>query len=83
MKDRELLDRAASAIYGPAWHAQLPRALDANERTVLRFAAGTLELPAGVWVKIRKLLLDHATLCQELAIQAHQASASKDGTSTS
>ena len=85
MRDNELLDRAASAIYGPTWHGQLARDLGINARTVQRFATGTLDIPAGVWVKIRKLLIDHATLCQELAIQVHQASAStsRDETSTS
>ena len=69
--DIDLLRRAGALLYGPAWQAELARALGIKERTVQRWAAGSRELPEEVWSELTELLFEHrddlATVLGELA----------------
>ena len=56
MTDGDLLRAVAAALHGPLWQNALARALDVNERTVRRWAADRLPVPAGVWARIQAML---------------------------
>ena len=85
MKGPDLLHAVGVALYGPVSPArQLGEALRINERTVMRWAAGTKAVPPRVWVDIRTLLVQHAARCELLAAEVNAAaSAPTDGTSRS
>jgi hypothetical protein len=46
---KELLRQVGTFIHGQEWQAPLARELHVNERTMRRWAAGTEEIPRGVW----------------------------------
>ena len=85
MKGPDLLHAVGVALYGPVSPArQLGEALRINERTVMRWAAGTKAVPPRVWVDIRSLLVQHAARCELLAAEVNAAaSAPTDDASSS
>ena len=83
MTGPDLLQAVGIALYGPVSPArQLGEALRVNERTVMRWAAGTKAVPPRVWADIRTLLVQHAARCELLVAEVNAAaSAPTDGTS--
>ena len=74
MTGPDLLHAVGVALYGPVSPArQLGEALRINERTVMRWAAGTKAVPPRVWVDIRTLLVQHAARCELLAAEVNAA----------
>lgn len=52
-----LFTRCGQALYGAdAWHTKLATHLDVDPRNVQRWAAGSHEVPSGVWRDLRYLL---------------------------
>lgn len=51
-----LLERIGQALYGPQWIAPLARALDNNQRTVVRWVSEYSDMPAGLADDLRLLL---------------------------
>lgn len=47
-----LLHRIGECLYGQHWQPHLAKDLLVNDRTLRRWAAGTLELPSGVWKEL-------------------------------
>ena len=85
MTGPDLLHAVGVALYGPVSPArQLGEALRVNERTVMRWAAGTKAVPPRVWADMRALLVQHAARCELLAAEVNAvASAPTEGVSTS
>lgn len=54
--DAVLLRQIGEALYGQAWQAELSREINVSDRSMRRWAAGTDEVPEGVWRDIH----DHA-----------------------
>lgn len=46
---KDLLRQVGEFLYGNEWQAPLARDISVGERSVRRWAAGTDEIPAGVW----------------------------------
>jgi len=51
-----LLAAAGRALYGEGFVPSLAAALEVNERTVQRWAAGTMYPPRGIWRQLQELL---------------------------
>ena len=49
-----LLRQIGEALYGPQWQSDLSRAISVSDRTMRRWAAGTDEVPEGVWLDIHR-----------------------------
>jgi hypothetical protein len=47
--DAILLRQIGEALYGPGWQAELSRDISVSDRSMRRWAAGTDEIPEGVW----------------------------------
>jgi hypothetical protein len=47
--DAILLRQIGEAIYGPTWQTDLSHAIGVSDRSMRRWAAGTDEIPEGVW----------------------------------
>lgn len=62
-----VLVECGEALYGPRWVTELARALDVNERTVRRWAAGTSPIPAGAYADLLRLTQERAALLDSLA----------------
>ncbi len=74
MTERELLQAAGVALYGHVgWAPRLGEDLGVNERTVLRWSAGTKPVPAGAWRDVARLLIHHSARVQHLAAHAYVA----------
>jgi DNA-binding transcriptional regulator YiaG len=43
-------------MFGPLWQSDLARALSVNDRTVRRWVAGDVPIPAGLWYEVKQLL---------------------------
>lgn len=48
MMSRDTLRAFGAALYGPHWQREIARALDVNERSVRRWAAGDFQPPATI-----------------------------------
>lgn len=60
MTDAELFKAAAEAVYGAVqWQQPLARDLGVDVRNVLRWTAGTREVPKGIWAGLEKLMVEH------------------------
>jgi hypothetical protein len=70
-----LLHQTGEALYGPRWQTALSRDLGVSERTVRRWAAGTHDVPAGVWVDLLRLTQERAGALDELAEPLREAGA--------
>lgn len=62
-----LLVEAGEALYGPRWQTELARDLAVSDRTVRRWAAGTTDVPAGVYVDLLRLTQERAAALDALA----------------
>lgn len=58
-KDRLLLRQIGIFFHGEEWQAPLARGLRVSERTIRRWAAGTEEIPRGVWHDLSSYLDIH------------------------
>jgi hypothetical protein len=61
-----LIVEVGQALYGPHWMRELARALDVNERTVRRWAAGEVEPRPGVYGAVHELLSERAAALDPL-----------------
>jgi Protein of unknown function (DUF1488) len=50
--DAILLRQIGEELFGPTWQAELSRAICVSDRSMRRWAAGTDEIPEGVWADI-------------------------------
>lgn len=55
---RKLLTDVGEAMYGPRWQTELSRDLGVADRTVRRWAAGTVDMPESIWPELLDLLTD-------------------------
>ena len=62
-----LLVEAGEALYGPRWQSDLARDLGVSDRTVRRWAAGTTDVPPGVYVDLLRLTQERAAVLDLLA----------------
>lgn len=58
----DLLREAGEALYGLRWQSDLARDLKVSDRTVRRWDAGSHEIPASEWPKIRALLKERGLM---------------------
>lgn len=70
-----LLHEAGEALYGPRWQSELARELGVNIRTVQRWAAGQVDISAGVYVDLLRLAQERAQALDALADRLHAAGA--------
>lgn len=68
-----LLVEAGEALYGPRWQSDLARDLAVSDRTVRRWAAGTTDLPAGVYMDLLRLTQERAAMLDALAQRLREA----------
>ena len=62
-----LLVEAGQALYGPRWQCELARALEVSDRTMRRWATGTHDVPAGLYVDLLRLTQERAALLDSLS----------------
>ncbi|MCW5746042.1 MAG: hypothetical protein KIT36_07580 [Alphaproteobacteria bacterium] len=55
MDQGDVLRRVGEALFGERWLGELAQALEINERTIRRWAAGGFHVPSGVWRQISDL----------------------------
>lgn len=67
MTDRDLLEEAASALYGRHWHSALARHLGVTMRTVQRWDRGDRSVPRSALVSLRKALEEHSGELKRIA----------------
>ena len=64
--DEQLIKTVGEALYGPRWQTELHRAIGVSDRTVRRWAAGTNDVPSGVYVDLLSLLTEKAAEVDDL-----------------
>lgn len=62
-----LLVECGEALYGPQWQSALARDVGVSDRTVRRWAAGTNDVPAGLYLDLLRLTQERSTLLDGLA----------------
>lgn len=67
--DVRLFEACGEALFGSQWRAELGTALEVNERTIRRWAAGSNEIPDGAWADLKTLLKARGTVLRDLAKQ--------------
>jgi DNA-binding transcriptional regulator YdaS (Cro superfamily) len=72
MSSRLLID-AGEALYGPRWQCELARQLGVSDRTMRRWAAGTHQVPAGVYLDLLRLTQERAAVLDALAPRLREA----------
>lgn len=68
-----LLVECGEALYGPRWQSELARDLDVSDRTVRRWAAGTHDVPAGLYLDLLRLTEERAAALDALAPRLRKA----------
>lgn len=68
-----LLVEAGEALYGPRWQSELARDLDVSIRTMQRWAAGTTDVPAGLYLDLLRLTQERAAVLDALAPRLRKA----------
>lgn len=68
-----LLVEAGEALYGPRWQSDLARDLDVSIRTMQRWAAGTTDVPSGLYIDLLRLTQERAAVLDALAPRLHKA----------
>lgn len=68
-----LLHECGEALYGPRWQSELARDLDVSIRTMQRWAAGTTDVPVGLYVDLLRLTQERAAVLDELAPRLRKA----------
>lgn len=69
-----LLAEAGEALYGPRWQSEVARDLGCNVRTVQRWVAGVVDVPAGIYTDLWRLALERAVLLDAVAEKLKEAS---------
>ena len=69
-----LLAEAGEALYGPRWQSEVARDLGCNVRTVQRWVAGVVDVPAGIYADLWRLALERAVLLDAVAEKLKEAS---------
>ena len=69
-----LLVECGEALYGTRWQSELARELAVSDRTVRRWAAGTHDVPPGLWLDLLRLTQERAAVLDGLADRLRQAS---------
>ena len=62
-----LLAECGEALYGPQWQSALARDLGVSDRTMRRWAAGTTDVPAGLYLDLLRLTQERAAALDALA----------------
>jgi len=62
-----LLHETGEALYGTQWQSPLARDLGCNVRTIQRYAAGTHDVPDGIWLDLHRLSLERAMVLDALS----------------
>jgi len=70
-----LLAEAGEALYGTRWQSDLARDLGVSDRTVRRWAAGTHQMPAGVYLDLLRLTQERGQALDDLAPRLREGSA--------
>lgn len=69
----KLLHEAGEALYGPRWQLELARALDVSGRSMRRWAAGTTDVPSGLYIDLLRLTQARAQKLDDLAERLKRA----------
>ena len=62
-----LLVECGEALYGPRWQSDLARDMGISDRTMRRWAAGTTDVPSGLYVDLLRLTQERSALLDSLA----------------
>jgi len=68
-----LLAECGEALYGPQWQSALARDLGVSDRTMRRWAAGTTDVPAGLYLDLLRLTQERAAELEALAPRLREA----------
>ncbi len=68
-----LLVECGEALYGPRWQTALAADLGVADRTMRRWAAGTTDVPAGLYVDLLRLTQERAAVLDALAPRLREA----------
>lgn len=68
-----LLAECGEALYGPRWQSDLARDLQVSDRTMRRWAAGTTDVPAGLYVDLLRLTQERVAVLDDLGTRLRQA----------
>jgi hypothetical protein len=68
-----LLVEAGEALYGPRWQSELARDLGVADRTVRRWAAGTTDVPQGIYLDLLRLTQERAAVVDALGPRLREA----------
>lgn len=66
MRPLLLLHAIGEALWGSRWQTDMAEALDVAPRTVRRWAAGDVPVPAGVWMDLLRLMQERAARLDDL-----------------
>jgi transcriptional regulator GlxA family with amidase domain len=69
----QILVECGEALYGPRWQSELARDLDVSIRTMQRWAAGTTDVPAGLYLDLLRLTQQRAAVLDALAPRLRKA----------
>lgn len=67
-----LLVECGEALYGRRWQTELARALDVSDRTMRRWAAGTHDVPPGLYIDLLRLTHERAAELDALAARLRE-----------
>ncbi len=67
-----LLAECGEALYGRRWQTELARALDVSDRTMRRWAAGTHDVPPGLYIDLLRLTQERAAELDALAARLRE-----------
>jgi hypothetical protein len=68
-----LLHECGEALYGPRWQSELARDLDVSIRTMQRWAAGSIDVPTGLYLDLLHLMQERAQVLNALASRLRRA----------
>lgn len=60
MTPADLMREVGETLFGSRWRAELCQALFVSERTMRRWINGTVDVPSGAWIDIRRLLTERS-----------------------
>jgi len=67
-----LLSDIGMALYGAQWQTDMAQALAVSARQVRRWVAGTTPVPAGIYVDLMRIMLEHQAALDDLIERARQ-----------
>lgn len=70
-----LLRETGEALYGPQWQTPLARELGMSDRHMRRLAAGTHDVPPGVWLDLMRIAMERAMTLDGLTERLRTAAA--------